>query len=139
MTTTDGYVADPAIRQPATGAGEAGDGPQLARARDGILADLQALLPDAESIRVSLRGFLAAVWSGEIWDVQPPSPREIVERYRSGPWASSPSKLLRGLSATGMVLAVTWSVPLYTLAVLSHRFWRAFWAITVLVLIWNYT
>ena len=138
MTTADDYVADPAIRQPATSAGECDDGLQLARARDGILTDILALLPDAESVRVAVGEFLASLWSGEIWDIQPPSPREIVDRARSGPWASSPNALLKFLSKTGMVLALVWSVPLYTLAVLSHRFWRATWAITLIYLIHRY-
>lgn len=124
----------------ATGLGGGEDAAQLARARDGILADLAALLPDTESLRrlgITVADFAADVWTGSIWDIQPPSPRELVDRALNGRWNTSGERALRFLAKTGMVATLVWSVPLYTLAVLSQRFGRAFWAVVVAVLIWN--
>lgn len=141
MTAVDDYTADPAVRQTATDTADAENERHNARARDASITDLLDALPDAESIRrwwLSFTDFVERVRSKEIWDIQPPSPRELVDRVLQGPWAHSGSPLLRRLAKTGMFLTLIWSVPLYTLAVLSQRFWRAIWTITLLVLIWNY-
>lgn len=140
MTVTESENGSGNGKVPATRPGDGGDAAQLARAREGIVADLIAVLPDTESLRrlgITVQDFAADVWTGSIWDIQPPSPRELVDRALSGRWNTSGERPLRFLAKTGMVLTLAWSVPLYTLAVLSQRFGRAFWAVVVAVLIWN--
>ncbi|MCW2918644.1 MAG: hypothetical protein JWN52_6712 [Actinomycetia bacterium] len=140
MTVTVGK--EEAVRQPATAtdAGEADDSPQLARARDGIVPQILAVLPDTESVRRVWDGFLGfwdRVWSGEVWDIQPPSPRELVDRVRTGPWATSDERVLRFLAWTGLTFCVAWSVFWYSVAVAGQKFWRLIVAVLVTVLIYN--
>lgn len=140
MTTTESEARTGNGNGPATGSDDVDDVAQLARARDGILTDLAALLPDAESVRrlgIAAQDFAERVYTGSVWDIQPPSPRELVDRALQGPWNTSGEPLLKWLARIGMVLTLIWSVPLYTLAVFGQRFPRAFWAITLMVLIWN--
>lgn len=142
MTITESDEMGPATGKPATDADDASGAPQVARARDGILADIHDALPDTESVRRALEDLrerftevIRGFWSGEIWDIQPPSPRELIDRVLEGPWNTSGERGLVFLARAGMVLALLWSVPLYTLAVASQRFWRATTAVALTALI----
>lgn len=133
---------------PATGNEPAGgpEHPDLARAREGhrtpIPPESEHPLPDTDSdesrfanLRDWATELIHTIWSGEVWDIQPPSPRELVDRARDGAWWDHDAVILRGLAKTGLVACLVWSVPLYTLAVLGQRFGRAFTALLVAGLI----
>lgn len=139
MTATDG------IRQwqPATEGVYVGDDPQLARARDVDATPAGKPLPDTQRDRRVGGGWLdgaretaALIWSGEVWDIQPPSPRELVDRGRDSAWADSGKPVKVSLAWVGVGLAISWSVPWYTVAVLGQRFGRAIVTVSLLWLIW---
>lgn len=127
--------------EPATGADAAGDDPQLARARDGQSTPSPLTLPDTERVRErvgeileSLRAARERVWSGEIWDTQPPSPRELIDRGKDGPWADSEVGVLRFLSGVGWKFAVVWSVLWYSVAIAGQHYGRALTVISTIAL-----
>lgn len=137
MTTHSDEIGS-ANRNRKQGAGEAGDTPDLARARDGQRSPDRPTLPDAERVRrvvadmsEKARDTAVAVWSGEFWDTQPPSTRELFDRARDGAWWEHPSGVLRIAARAGLVVCVAWSLPLYTLAVLGQRPGRAVTALLV--------
>lgn len=138
--------AEAATGNPATVPVVEGD-PDLARARDGHRTPDSGDLADPLPVthRNHRRGSGAAaraaetgqmIWSGEVWDVQPPSPRELVDRARDGEWWDHEAAFLRFLARAGVVVCIAWSVPLYTLAVLGHRPGRALTALLTAGLIW---
>lgn len=127
--------------EPATGADAPENDPQLARARDGHSTPSPLTLPDTERVREwvgdvleSFRVTRERVWSGEIWDTQPPSPRELIDRGKDGPWANSEVGALRFLAWAGRWFAVVWSVLWYSVAIASQRYGRATTVITVITL-----
>lgn len=129
-------------RQPATEPLPDDGDPQLARARDADATPRPAGLPDTQRVeRVvsdwadGFRDSAKRIWSGEVWDIQPPSPRELIDRGRDSVWADSDSRLKAFLAWMGVALALAWSVPWYTLAVAGQRFGRAFITFALLVLI----
>lgn len=150
MNVTLGKDQDPALRQTATD--PAGDErhPDLARARDGHRTPESAPSGDTlpvtervgdwfEDLTAWLSGIGQSLWSGEVWDIQPPSPRELVDRARDGDWWDHEAWILRALARLGLVACVAWSVPLYTLAALGQRSGRALTALLVAGLIWYLT
>jgi hypothetical protein len=127
--------------EPATGADAAGDDPQLARARDGQSTPSPLTLPDTERVRERVEEVLESfrvtrdrVWSGEIWDTQPPSPRELIDRGKDGPWANSEVGALRFLAWAGRWFAVVWSVLWYSGAITGQRYGRAVTVISTIAL-----
>ena len=142
MNVTLGKNEEPASgnRQPDAAAGE--DSPQLARARDGQRTPNPLTLPDTERVGESWRGFLDGlaetrdrVWSGEIWDTQPPSPRELIDRGKDSPWADSEGGALRYAAWAGHWFALAWSVIWYSVAIVGQRFGRAVTVICLIALI----
>lgn len=138
MTTQSDEIR-PANGNGKDGESAAGDDPQLARARDGHRSHNPATLPNAERARRVVedhaewaREVAARVWSGEFWDTQPPSPRELVDRARDGAWWGHPSGAVKFAARAGLVAVIAWSLPLYTVAVLGQRPGRAITALLVL-------
>ncbi|MEV4672781.1 hypothetical protein AB0K34_14085 [Actinomadura sp. NPDC049382] len=142
--------AEAATGNAATGHGD-DEHPDLARARDGHRTPEPGVFDD--TLPVTERGHGAGVdgigdrfsdawqriWSGEIWDIQPPSPRELADRAQDGDWWVHEAFALRMLARVGAAACVLWSVPLYTLAVLGQRPGRAITALLVAGLIWYLT
>lgn len=133
----------------ATGPGT-GEHPDLARARDGhrtpkpgVPDDTLPVTERDDAAGVSLGERLAEarqmIWSGEVWDIQPPAPRELVDRACDGDWWVHEAFVLRVLARVGAAACVLWSIPLYTLAVLGQRPGRAITALLVAGLIWYLT
>jgi hypothetical protein len=144
MTVTESDI-DP-VRQP-SGNADAEDTEEDvydARARDGQRTSFGDTLPDTERVQAALadwwesvRDLTARLWDGSFWDEQPPSPRELVERYRESPWAHSEYGLLVLLRKAGLVASIAWSLPFYALAILGQRFGRAVIAALFIYLFWN--
>jgi hypothetical protein len=143
VTDSDAVMVDddPAMdRQAVGGTGE--EEPQLARARDGQRTSSADLLPDTERIREAFadwweraRGVLVGLADGSFWDEQPPSPSELIERYKQSPWTHSEYGLLKVFRWLGCVFSVAWSLPLYALAIIGQRFGRA---LTVVLIVWTF-
>jgi hypothetical protein len=133
-------------RQPSgnVDAGETEEDVYDARARDGQRTSFGDSLPDTERVREEFADWIRNAWDvivrvgdGSFWDEQPPSPRELVERYRESPWAHSEYGLLVLLRKAGLVTSIAWSLPFYALAILGQRFGRALTAITIVIVFWN--
>jgi hypothetical protein len=145
VTESDAILIDeePAT-EAATNAGERAEDAQLARARDGQDTPDTDPLPDTHSDFdlvwdwwANVVNTAAGLWNGSIWDEQPPSPRELVERYRESSWTLSSHWQLLRLRQAGLLLSLTWSVPLYLLAIAGQRFGRALIAVIVTVVFWH--
>ena len=132
MTVTESDVEQE--RQPTGNAVEVEDDNDFynARARDSHDSSSGNTLPDTERVQEALAGWgnrtrsvLIGLWDGSFWDEQPPSPRELLERYRESPWTHSEYGLLKIFRKIGLVISIAWSVPLYGLAIIGQRFGRA--------------
>lgn len=132
MTVTDSDAEQE--RQPTGNAVEVEDDNDFhnARARDGHDSSSGNVLPDTERVREAfadwfehVRDLAGSLWDGSFWDEQPPSPRELLERYRESSWTHSEYGLLKIFRKIGLVISIAWSVPLYGLAIIGQRFGRA--------------
>lgn len=114
-----------------------------ARARDRQRTSSGSPLPDTERVQEAIAGWFAAVkelasrlLDGSFWDEQPPSPRELVERWRDSRWTHSDYQAIRILRWLGMVASIAWSLPLYGVAIIGQRIGRAL--ITALI-VWAFS
>lgn len=102
-----------------------------ARARDGQRTSSGTTLPDTERLRElggdwwdAVRNIAVGLMDGSFWEEQPPSPAELIERYRESSWTHSEYGVLGVLRWCGCALSIAWSLPLYALAILGQRFGR---------------
>lgn len=115
---------------------------QNARAREGQSTSFGDTLPDTERIQEAItswfahvRDVSASLLNGTFWDEQPPSPRELIERYRESSWTHSEWGVLKVLRWLGCAFSITWSLPLYALAIVGQRFGRA---LTIALIVWAF-
>lgn len=136
----EAFVATGNGKTPATDSDGAGEGSQVARAREDDGTPIPGWLPNAESVRAwrdTSKEHLRTIFSGEVVRIQPPHLQELAERVIEGPWANSESSALRFLAKAGLLISVAWSTVFYTVAVLGQRPGRAITALITYVLFIN--